>query len=53
MKIIKPHNQTGWITAIIEDHWVQAKVYDSPSTFGVNNGRVSKIAIGKTDNWVL
>ena len=49
MKIIDPHSETGWVTAIIEGRWVQAKVYDEPSTYGVNNGRVSKIAIGKTD----
>jgi hypothetical protein len=48
MKILSPHNQIGWITAIIEDRWVQAKVYDEPSTFGIKNGRVSKLAIGKT-----
>ena len=48
MEIISPHDQYGWITAIIEDRWVQAKVYDLPSTFGINDGRVSKLAIGKT-----
>ena len=49
MKIIKPHTDIGWITAIIEGRWVQAKVYDEPSTFGINDGRVSKCCIGKTD----
>lgn len=48
MQILEPHSETGWITAVIEGHWVQAKVYDEPSTYGVNNGRVSKIAISKT-----
>lgn len=38
---------TGWITAIIENRWCQAKVYDDPSTFGINDGRVSKLAVGK------
>lgn len=47
MKIIEPHDATGWITAEIEGRWVHAKVYDAPSTFGVRNGRVSKLAIGK------
>lgn len=51
IKIIEPHNETGWITAVIQGRWVQAKVYDLPSTFGVRNGRVSKLAIGKTDKW--
>lgn len=37
----------GWITAIIENRWCQAKVYDEPSIFGINNGRVSKLAVAK------
>lgn len=48
MKILVPHDQYGWITAIIEGRWVQAKVYDEPSCFGINDGRVSKLCIGKT-----
>ncbi len=36
-----------WITAIIEGRWVQAKVYEAPSSFGVNNGMVSKLCISK------
>ncbi len=40
--------ETGWLTAIIEGRWVQAKVYDEPSDYGVNDGRVSKLSIGKT-----
>lgn len=40
---------TGWITAIICGRWVQAKVYDEPSEYGIDNGRVSKLAIMKTD----
>lgn len=48
MQIIEPHSEDGWITAVIDGRWVQAKVYDEPSTFGINNGRVSKCAIGKT-----
>lgn len=49
MKVLSPHESTGWITAIIKDRWVQAKVYDVGSVYGVNNGRVSKLCIGKTD----
>ena len=48
MEIISPRDQYGWITAIIEGRWVQAKVYDLPSYYGVYDGRVSKISIGKT-----
>lgn len=49
MKVLDPHSKTGWITAIIEDRWVQAKVYDEPSTYGINDGRVSKLAVSKTN----
>ena len=49
MKILKAHDQYGWITAIIEGRWVQAKVFNEPSCYGINNGRVSKLTIGKTD----
>lgn len=49
MKILEAHDQSGWITAIIEGRWVQAKVYDEPSVFGVNECRVSKLTVGKTN----
>jgi len=52
MKILTPHDESGWITAVIKGRWVQAKVYDEPSTFGINNGRVSKCSIGKTNVWI-
>jgi hypothetical protein len=50
MKLLQRSGSSGWITAIIEGRWVQAKVYDEPSIFGVNDCRVSKLVIGKTDN---
>lgn len=50
MQIIDEHNNTGWITAVICGRWVQAKVYDEPSSFGINGGRVSKMAVSKTAN---
>lgn len=50
IKIINPHGQSGWITCIISGRWVQAKVYDEPSHYGVNDySRTSKLCIGKTD----
>ena len=48
MKIIHAHDRHGWITCVIADRWVQAKVYEEPSTFGINDGRVSKLTISKT-----
>ncbi len=50
MQILSEHDQYGWITAIIEGRWVQAKVFDEPSCYGINDGRVSKLTIGKTDS---
>ena len=50
MKIIELHDESGWIIAIIRNRWVQAKVYDNPSMFGINNGRVSKCSISKTNS---
>ena len=49
MKILEPHSDTGWITAIVDGRWVQAKVYDEGSCFGINGGRVSKLSIGKSE----
>lgn len=50
MKIINKHNpKKNWITCEIEGRLVEAKVFDKSSCFGVNNGRVSKLAISKTD----
>jgi hypothetical protein len=49
MKIISDvRAETGWITAIIDGRWCQAKVYDDPSSYGIRNGRVSKLAVSKT-----
>lgn len=51
MKILEPRSYAGWITCIIEGHWVQAKVYNEPSCQGVGGyGRVSKLCISKTDS---
>ena len=35
----------GWVTAVIHGRWVQAKVYDEPSHYGVRECRVSKLGI--------
>lgn len=48
MEIIKDDRlNSGWITAIISNRWCQAKVFDEGSIFGINEGRVSKLAISK------
>lgn len=46
--ILEEHSKEGWITCVIDNRWVQAKVYNEGSTYGVNNCRVSKLFIGKT-----
>lgn len=37
--------ESGWIDGKIDDFRFQAKVYDIGSKFGINSGRVSKLAI--------
>jgi len=49
MNVLKKHDRNGWITAVICGRWCCAKVYDIGSTFGINEGRVSKLSISKTD----
>ncbi len=41
-------SQNNWITAIIDGHWCQAKVFDVGSGYGINFGRVSKLSVGKS-----
>jgi len=48
MKILA-ERRNGWVEAIIQNRWVEAKLYNLPSRFGINNGRVSKCAIGKSN----
>jgi len=43
--VIAPRDQQGWIKGKIGKYTFSAKVYDLPSTFGINNGRVSKLGI--------
>lgn len=47
VEILKPHRDTAWIDLVVNDRWVQAKVYDEPSTYGVNDCRVSKLCVAK------
>lgn len=50
MKILNDDRKvSGWMTAVVEGHWLQAKVYDLPSEYGVRQCRVSKLVISKTD----
>jgi hypothetical protein len=47
-KILNPHStNTGFITLLAHNRWIQAQVWDEPSTYGVRDCRVSKIAIAK------
>ncbi len=45
MEIIRDNRP--WITARIEGRMVQAKVYDEPSQFGIDGGRISKLHVSK------
>ncbi|WP_201751247.1 MULTISPECIES: hypothetical protein [unclassified Neglectibacter] len=39
----------GWFKGTIGKYSYSAKVYDTPSRFGINHGRVSKLAIYDED----
>ncbi|GIC82308.1 hypothetical protein FMO003_25890 [Moritella sp. F3] len=47
MEIIEPHDESLWITAIIEGRWVNALVLNSPGIDCINNGRVSQCTVAK------
>lgn len=47
IKIIKPWAENGWITGEIGQHIFHAKVFSTPSKYGINSGRVSKLQITK------
>ncbi len=51
VKILRPRDERGWVTFVLEGHWCEAKVYDRPSQFGINDGRVSKLVITKGEEW--
>lgn len=37
-----------WVDAIIDGRWVEAKVFDEGSEYGINGGRISILSISKT-----
>lgn len=50
MKLIS-RKETGWVRAVIAGRYVFAKVYDEPSIWGINDGRVSKLQILTESFW--
>jgi hypothetical protein len=38
-------NSTNWVDGIVDKYRFQAKLFDEGSTFGINDGRVSKLMI--------
>lgn len=49
MEILKDDRpRTNWVTARVDGRWCQAKLFDVGSTFGINNGRVSKLCVAKS-----
>lgn len=48
MKILEQRD--NWIEAVIADHWIQAKVFDEPSRYGINGGRISKLFIARNNH---
>lgn len=36
---------SNWVSGTVGDYTFEAKLFDDPSTYGINNGRVSKLSI--------
>ena len=46
MKITsKKLNHYPWLEGTVEGHHFQAAVYDEPSVYGINEGRISKLMV--------
>ncbi len=44
-KKLAPMGYGTWYTGTVDGCWFQAKVYDQPSTFGIHEGRISKLLL--------
>ncbi len=51
MKILQAPTDSNWVTAIVDGFYTQAKIFAEPSTFGVNNGHVSKLCVCEGTHW--
>lgn len=52
MQIIKDaRKETGWIEAVINGHWVEAKVYSEPSDLAIKHKHISKLTIAVGREW--
>ena len=49
MKLFTEYESGCWIKGISNNRWFMAKVFDEDSPYGINNGRVSKLSISKTN----
>ena len=45
VRVIDPIDKRGWVTIVIDGHWVSAKVSLAPSRNGINGGKVFKLCI--------
>lgn len=41
----KFNDSSNWVDGVVGKYHFQAKLFDTPSTFGIENGRVSKLSI--------
>ena len=51
MKILDAPSNSNWLTAIIDGLYCQAKIFTEPSTFGINDGHVSKLSVCSGQSW--
>ena len=42
--------ESNWVTGTCEGHTFHAKLFDTPSEFGIKNGRVSKFSLCLNSN---
>ena len=44
-RIICSERSEGWVKGTVNGYHFQAKVYDEPSVYGINEGRISKLMV--------
>ncbi len=50
-EVLKPRDAAGWMKGRVDGHFFEAKVYDTPSDYGIDDGRVSKLCISSGAQW--
>ena len=52
VRVLKDERKSsGWVIAIVNGRYCQAKVYSEGSVYGINEGRVSKLCVSSGKAW--